>query len=57
MDLDNVPGARVKAEEGKLCLEPLTLLTNLKLTRGEKFMTDALTQVVIIKYSHFRMGY
>jgi glycerol kinase len=38
--LDNVPGAREKAEAGKLCFGTVDTWLIWKLTRGEKFMTD-----------------
>lgn len=38
--LDNVEGAREKAEQGKLCFGTVDTWLIWKLTRGEKFMTD-----------------
>lgn len=38
--LDNVPGAREKAEQGKLCFGTVDTWLIWKLTRGKMFMTD-----------------
>jgi glycerol kinase len=38
--LDNVPGARAKAEQGKLCFGTVDTWLIWKLTRGAMFMTD-----------------
>jgi glycerol kinase len=38
--LDNVEGAREKAEQGKLCFGTVDTWLIWKLTRGKMFMTD-----------------